>query len=152
MFFSTLKPLSAFVLEAKKITDAAISREKIETLLDKSGLPMRFPNIREKHGEVSVLATPNDNFMLKVTCLVVWENANGKRGSGSLTFQNPLYRLHASSAGLYSREPINKSKPTGTTRLNPFINVDDDGKSHNKSGSQNAYRRNAEGDGMKGWH
>lgn len=115
--------------EAKKITDAAISREKIETLLDKKWPADAISNIREKHGEVSVLATPNDNFMLKVTLPVVGqENANGKRGSGSINLQNPLYRLHASSAGLYSYELINKSKPTGTTRLNPFINVDDDGK------------------------
>lgn len=82
-----------------------------------------------KHGEVNSVSLPGDNKFFKITSNMVLQTDSG--GSMSRSSKTSLVSktkfLHASIAEVGSYGVLPGSEPTGRTRINPWVQVDDKG-------------------------
>lgn len=83
-------------------------------------------NIRKDHGEVNSVSSPGDNKYFKITSnMILQTDSSGSRGKSKTGKTDPSKFLHASIAEVGSYTVLPKSEPTGRTRANPWMLIDD---------------------------
>ncbi|MBE0438285.1 MAG: hypothetical protein IBX57_00765 [Gammaproteobacteria bacterium] len=81
-----------------------------------------------RHGEVTSISSPGDNKFFKITSniLLQTDSGGGIRGSKSTKIDKSKF-LHASIAEVGSFTVLPKSEPTGRSRINPWVQLNEDG-------------------------
>lgn len=90
----------------------------------------RIMKANNGHGEVSIISSPGDNKIFKITSnLVLQTDSSGARGSskGKMSISDPSRWLHASIAEVGSYGNLPKSAPDGRGRINPCVKIDHSG-------------------------
>ena len=81
-----------------------------------------------KHGEVNSVSLPGDNKFFKITSNMILQTDSGrKRRSASSGKSDKSKFLHVSIAEIGSYGVLPKSEPTGHTRINPWLVIDQEG-------------------------
>lgn len=81
-----------------------------------------------KHGEVNSVSSPGDNKFFKITSnLILQTDSGGNLRSAKSSKVDKSKFLHASIAEVGSYAVLPKSEPTGRTRINPWVHIDDHG-------------------------
>jgi len=103
-------------LEEKEIISAFTSSIK----------PGLIYNIHKNVGSVSTNSYPGDNKALKITSLVVPQQASSKKSKGhnSLQLSDPINQLHVSIAEVGAYANLPKSQPSGWFRLSLYLSLD----------------------------
>lgn len=82
--------------------------------------------IRKDHGEVNSVSSPGDNKYFKITSnMILQTDSSGSRGKSKTGKTDPSKFLHASIVEVGSYTVLPKSEPTGRTRANPWVKVDE---------------------------
>lgn len=81
-----------------------------------------------KHGEVNSVSSPGDNKFFKITSNLILQTDSGGNLRNAKTSKSDKSKfLHASIAEVGSYLVLPKSEPTGRTRINPWVQLDDRG-------------------------
>lgn len=81
-----------------------------------------------KHGEVNSVSSPGDNKFFKITSnLILQTDSGGNLRSAKTSKADKSKFLHASIAEVGSYGVLPKSEPTGRTRINPWVHIDERG-------------------------
>lgn len=81
-----------------------------------------------KHGEVNSVSSPGDNMFFKITSNIILQtDSGGNLRSAKSSKADKTKFLHASIAEVGSYAVLPKSEPTGRTRINPWVDIDESG-------------------------
>lgn len=81
-----------------------------------------------KHGEVNSVSSPGDNMFFKITSNIILQtDSGGNLRSAKTSKADKTKFLHASIAEVGSYAVLPKSEPTGRTRINPWVMIDESG-------------------------
>lgn len=81
-----------------------------------------------KHGEVSSVSSPGDNMFFKITANIILQTDSGGNPKSTKSGKPDASKLlHASIAEVGSFTVLPKAEPTGRTRVNPWVKMDDHG-------------------------
>lgn len=106
-------------LEEKEVINALTSQIK----------PGLIYNINKNVGSVSPNSYPGDNMALKITTLLVPQQASNKkatRGHSSLQLSDPINNAHSSIAEIGAYANLPKSQPSGHFRASLYTQLDED--------------------------
>lgn len=83
-------------------------------------------NMHKNVGSVSTNSYPGDNKALKITTLLVPQQASNKKSKGhnSLQLSDPINQLHVSIAEVGAYANLPKSQPSGWFRLSLYLSLD----------------------------
>lgn len=98
-----------------------LTKEKAHALLKRFIKPRMIFSIRKAHRYVYSISYSGDNKFCRITSVVAPQK--GTTG-GNDTVSTAGTRLHASLAEVTSPLNLTKQDPTGLTRLNPFVHLD----------------------------
>lgn len=86
-------------------------------------------SINKMHGEVTSISSPGDNKIFKITSNILMQTKSGSnsksRSKGKVN--DPSKIFHSSIAEVASFINLPQSDPTGRSRINPHIQISDDG-------------------------
>jgi hypothetical protein len=86
-------------------------------------------SITKGHNEVSVISCPGDNKATKITSILVPQSASNRQGNRKdrAVLNDPSKYLHVSVAEVGGYSNLPKAEPSGRSRLNPHVKVDEKG-------------------------
>lgn len=109
----------------KELTFADVSKIIKQKLPTEAVLRM---NNGGKHGEVNSVSSPGDNKFFKITSnLILQTDSGGNLRSAKTSKADKSKFLHASIAEVGSYGVLPKSEPTGRTRINPWVHLNERG-------------------------
>lgn len=108
-----------------------LTPDDIKKIMRKFLKPNLVISMNTGHGEVSSISSPGDNKIHKITSLLVPQTSSSGSDSGAgksrASMIDPTKFLHASYAEVGSYSNLPKSDPSGRSRINPFVEIDDYG-------------------------
>lgn len=117
-----------FMFKLTNNTQKQLTKENIIDAMNFNLRPDLIMRLNHRHGEVASISVPGDNMVFKVTSNLVMQTDSSGLGSRSKgNMHDPTKMLHSSIAEIGSYLHLPKSEPTGRGRINPFIEINDDG-------------------------
>jgi hypothetical protein len=108
-----------------------LSESVIEGLMAKHIRTGAIYSLNKLHGEVHTQGTPGDNKILRPTQVLVPQSETSRlkanAGSGPDSTMNPANQFHMSFAEVHTLTGMSKAKPSGDTRINPFLELSPSG-------------------------
>ncbi len=119
MFSYAMQAKKGLEVTGKECTDLLKRHFKLRTCINR---------LASTHGEFEIISYPGDSKLLKLTSMLVpQDRARATRARNKSLIEDSTRLIHASIAevGQFKNHP--KNNPDGRGRLNPFLNLTDDG-------------------------
>lgn len=86
-------------------------------------------SMTKNHGEVTTISSPGDNKATKITSILVPQSGSNRLSSRKdrAVINDPSKRLHVSVAEIGGYANLPKSEPSGRSRINPHVHIDEKG-------------------------
>lgn len=110
-------------------TRRGLTERDVNTMLDRAFNPRLIHRIVKNHGEITSTGYSGDCMALKITSQLVLQKdstkGKGGRGGGRGSISDPSRQLHASVAEVGSYSGMSKSDPSGRSKLNLCVRLDE---------------------------
>lgn len=117
--------------QARKDRGRAIPTKQIKYVID-SGIPIdRVTKMNVSHGEVAAFMSASDNYYLAQTANCIDQTEARKmpgRSGGTSSLTDPSKHIHWSFITIGSCCWLPKSSPYGSSRINPYVTIDAEGR------------------------
>ena len=122
----------AIVMLSYKLTAASKKELTSKEIIATMNLTLRTGlifSMTKNHGEVSSISNSGDNKAFKITSLLIPQSGSNKLSSQKdrAVLNDPSKRLHVSVAEVGGYANLPKAEPSGRSRLNPCVHIDDRG-------------------------
>lgn len=132
------------VRQARKDRGCSIPTQQVKQLIDRGiGIDV-VTKMNTGHGEVASFMSASDNLYLAQTANCIDQTEAKKqpgRSGGTISLTDPTKQLHASFVMLGCVNWLPKSAPFGTSRINPYINIDVDGRIYIPANKMEDYQK-----------
>lgn len=126
---SIFETMYSITRQARKDRGSPIPTNQIKQMIDR-GIPIdRVTKMNTGHGEIASFITASDNLFLAQTANCIDQTEAKKqsgRGGGTVSMSAPDKQLHATYVFLCSILWQPKSSPYSTSRINPYVYIDEE--------------------------
>jgi hypothetical protein len=123
-----VKDIFNFVFELRKKTKPNLTADDIIKVVNHNFKTERIMKVTYKHPEVRSVSIVSDNPLFAVTLNAVLQtNSTGSSSKSKQTTQDPSTHLHASMSEVSGYLNISKAEPSGRSRLNPYVAINEQG-------------------------
>lgn len=124
-----VKDIFNFIFEMRKKNKPNLSADDITKVINHNFKTERIMKVTYKHPEVRPVSIASDNPLFAVTLNAVLQTNSTGSGGGKAkaVSQDPSSHLHASMAEVSGYLNLPKSEPSGRSRLNPYVAINDQG-------------------------
>lgn len=127
VMMDVIKGIFNFMFAFKTGAKKEVTVTEIKNAMNRYLKPRLVIRMNRGHGEVGSISSPGDNKVFKITGCIVLQANTTQSTKHSTRNIDPSKFLHASIAEVGSFNNLPKSSPTGTSRINPYVRIDDAG-------------------------